>query len=228
MIWHAAALAWADVILIGLPLSSHSLGRQLREGPVSRMAVYTSAVLSHVVLIVPTLAIDWLGGKAGIRLLVRTLPFPAILLWTLGTLGACVAAWAAMLIEARFRKRGSDRFIFGLLPRTGKEHAAFFGASLSAGFTEEYLLRGFCLALLAGVSGSMALAFVLTSISFGLAHWYQGAAGILRATLLGAILAVPVVATGSMIPSMIAHAATDMISGQWTLKILRSWGVATE
>jgi len=228
LIWRAVGLAWVAVLLIGLPLSSGALGRRLREEPFSRMAIYANVLLSHIVLIVPTLLIDLAGGRAGIRLIERGLPRLPLLFWTLGTLAACLAGWAGMLLEARARKGNPDTVVLHLLPRTGKERAVFFCVSVTAGFTEEYLWRGFCFALLAQASGSVLLAFLTTSLAFGLAHLYQGTRGVLRATLLGAILAIPVVVTGSLVPSMIAHTGIDMISGRWSLEILRSWGVATE
>ena len=228
MIWRVVGLVWAGALLLGLPFSSGALGRRLREEPVSRMAMYANALLSQLILIAPTLLIDLAGGGAGIRLIEWKLPGLSLFLWTLGTLAACVAGWGAMLIEARAHEGKSDQIVLHLLPRNGKERAAFFGVSIAAGFTEEYLWRGFCFAKIAQASGSLLFAFLLTSLAFGLAHLYQGVRGVWRATLIGAVLGIPVVFTGSLVPSMIAHTAIDMISGRWTLGILRSWGVVAE
>lgn len=228
MIWRILELVWAAVMLIGLPLSARSLGRLLRETPVERMEMYRSSVLSHVVLLVPTLLLDWAGDRAGIHLLLAGVPAMRLLFWTLGTVAACLALWVVMLFEARTRPRNSDQVVLGLLPRTRRELTAFFGVSLAAGFAEEYLLRGFCLGLLALATGSMVLAVVVTTLSFGLAHLYQGPRGAARATALGLVLAIPVVATGSLVPSIIAHAVTDAVSGRWTLGFLRRWGVTAE
>jgi membrane protease YdiL (CAAX protease family) len=190
--------------------------------------MYTSAILSHAVLVVPTFLFDLAGSRAGIHLVLRKLSLPAFSLWTLGTVAVCVTAWLVMLIEARRHPEGSDRIVLALLPRTRKELIAFLGISLAAGFAEEYLLRGFCLGLVTLATGSIGVAVALTTLSFGLAHLYQGPRGAMRATVLGAVLAAPVAFTGSVVPSMIAHAAMDMISGCWTLPILRHWGVAAE
>ncbi len=228
MIWRVVGWIWAAALLIGLPLSSGALGRRLREETVSRMAMYANALLSQLVLLAPTLLIDRAGGEAGIRLMERALPPLPLLVWTLGTVAACAISWAGMLLEARAHREIPDKVVLHLLPRTGRERVVFLCVSVAAGFTEEYLWRGFCLARLAQVSGSLLFALVLTSLAFGLAHLYQGTRGVWRATLLGAVLGIPVVLTGSLVPSMIAHAAIDMISGRWTLEILRSWGIATE
>jgi membrane protease YdiL (CAAX protease family) len=226
--WRILELGWAGAVLVGLPISSRSLGRRLREAPVERMDMYASAVLSHIVLLAPTLLFDLRGDHAGIHLLMAALPLPRFLFWTLGTLAACIAMWGAMLIESKMHPEISDAVVLGMLPRTRREMTAFSGVSLMAGFAEEYLLRGFCLGVLALWTGSMWLAAAVTTLSFGLAHLYQGPRGAARATVLGAVLAIPVVVTGSLAPSMIAHAATDLVSGRWTLPILRRWGVAPE
>jgi membrane protease YdiL (CAAX protease family) len=228
LIWRILELVWAGAVLVGLPLSSRSLGRRLREAPAGRMDMYASAVLSHAILLAPTLLLDLKGERAGIHLLLGALPLPRFLPWTIGTVAVCVAIWAGMLFEAKLHPEDSDDVVLGMLPRTRREMAAFSGVSLTAGFAEEYLLRGFCLAVVALATGSMWLAAAVTTLSFGLAHLYQGPRGAVRATVLGAALAIPVVVTGSLVPSMIAHAATDLVSGRWTLPILRRWGIATE
>jgi membrane protease YdiL (CAAX protease family) len=228
MIWRTLELVWAIVMLVGLPLSARSLGRLLRETPVGRMDMYRSSVLSEVVLLAPTLLLDLAGDRAGIHLLLAGLPATRLLFWTLGTVAACLVVWVAMLLEAKAHPSDSDQVVLGMLPRTRREFTAFFGVSLAAGFAEEYLLRGYCLGLLALTTGSMLLAVAVTTLSFGLAHLYQGPRGAARATVLGLVLAIPVVATGSLLPSIIAHAATDAASGRWTLRFLRRWGVVAE
>lgn len=228
MIWRILELVWAATILVGLPLSARSLGRLLREEPVARMDMYRSTVLSHLVLVVPTLLFDFGGDRAGIRLFLTALPWSRFLVWTLGTVAACIVVWLAMLLEARAHPRDSDKVVLDLLPRTRKEFTAFFGVALAAGLAEEYLWRGFCLGLLVLVTGSMTLAVVVTTLSFGLAHLYQGPRGAVRAAVLGLVLAIPVAATGSLAPSIIAHAAMDVVSGRWSLGILRRWGVVAE
>jgi hypothetical protein len=228
VIWRILEIVWAGGVLIGLPISSWALGRRLREASVERMDMYLSAVLSHVVLVAPALLFDLKGDRAGIHLLFGALTWPRLLLWTLGTLGSCVAMWMAMLLESKMRPGVSDEVVLAMLPRTRREMAVFSGVSLTAGFAEEYLLRGFCLAMVALVTGSMWLGAAVTTVSFGMAHIYQGPRGAARATVLGAVLAIPVVMTGSLVPSIVGHAATDLVSGRWTLSILRRWGVSED
>jgi tellurite methyltransferase len=90
---------------------------------------------------------------------------------------------------------------------------------------EEYAFRGFCLLNLYHLSGSWLLAYLLTTLGFGLGHAYQGLRSTVRTTLVGAVLGAPVVATGMIVPSMIAHAALNIASGLWTSPMLERWGL---
>ena len=58
-------------------------------------------------------------------------------------------------------------------------------------------------------------AWVGSSVAFGLAHAYQGLNGMVRAALLGALLAYPVVHLGSLYPSMAAHFLIDALALAW-------------
>ena len=56
---------------------------------------------------------------------------------------------------------------------------------------------------------------------FGAAHLYQGAAGALGATLVGAVAAGLYLWCGSLVPSMLLHAAIDLSSGWMAYEVLR-------
>jgi membrane protease YdiL (CAAX protease family) len=57
------------------------------------------------------------------------------------------------------------------------------------------------------------MAVLVSSAAFGMMHSYQRASGALRAGALGALLAAPFLLTGSIYPSMAAHAAYDIVAG---------------
>ena len=73
---------------------------------------------------------------------------------------------------------------------------------------------------------SISWAWVLCSVAFGLAHFYQGWSGMTRAGLLGALLAYPVVRLGNLYPSMLAHWLIDAVAlawlGPWLIRKRRS------
>ncbi len=91
------------------------------------------------------------------------------------------------------------------MPRNGREIAGFLLLAAVAAIGEEYLFRGYAQGVLTEAFGSPWPAVALTSVSFGISHGYQKLIGIVRATLLGFLLAIPVVRTGSLFPAIVAH-----------------------
>ena len=62
---------------------------------------------------------------------------------------------------------------------------------------------------------------VLVVVAFGIGHSYQGRKGAIRATLAGAVMAIIVLSTNSLVPAMIVHALIDAGSGTVGYWILR-------
>jgi len=107
-----------------------------------------------------------------------------------------------------------------LIPHTPREHRWFLGLSLTAGFCEEFLYRGYLTWLLSPWLGA-PLAMLVVVIAFGLGHSYQGRRGAIRATLAGAVMAAIVLATNWLVPAMIVHALVDVSSGTAGYLLLR-------
>ena len=125
---------------------------------------------------------------------------------------------AATLFTALLRKmlrRPESRDVLYLVPRTGHERRLFWGVSVTAGLTEEFVFRGIALTALAGVlpvSDDLApwAAAAIVAVAFGFGHGYQDGLGMLRAGFLGFLLAVPAILTGSLLPGMAAHTLFDL------------------
>lgn len=105
-------------------------------------------------------------------------------------------------------------------PHSASELPGFFGASLTAGFCEELLFRGFLLWLFQPVVG-LWLAALLSALLFGAAHAYQGWSGVIRTGLLGLVFTAIVLLTGSLWPAIVLHAAVDAMGGVVAWLILR-------
>lgn len=131
------------------------------------------------------------------------------LVWT----GGLTLAALAVLAVGRLLGAREAPVLERLLPRKAGERAVFVVLSLSAGIGEELAFRGFLLPALRVASGSIAVAVVVSSLAFGMLHSYQRIGGVLRAGILGALLSAPLLATGSLFPSMAAHALIDLIAG---------------
>jgi membrane protease YdiL (CAAX protease family) len=101
---------------------------------------------------------------------------------------------------------------------------------LFVGLWEELVFRGFLLgrlrgALSAGVApGSERrrdfVAAAVLSLLFGLGHAYQGLLGVLQTTLLGFVLSLLVLWSGSLWPAVVAHATIDGF-GLFALRVLK-------
>jgi CAAX protease family protein len=99
-----------------------------------------------------------------------------------------------------------------ILPVTRQERAWFALVSVTAGICEEVLYRGFLIRYLSNGPwhAGLWIALTIASISFGLAHGYQGLSGIIGTALLGSVMAVIFLATGSLWLPMALHAMIDL------------------
>jgi membrane protease YdiL (CAAX protease family) len=212
---------WLALVLIWIPLRAPAMGRRMREHGLDRARLHPRLVFSLFWLGIVTLVIDWNDLRIWRELLVFP---PRGLLW----IGWCIAIylglWIATLLQSK-ALRGSDAGALALLPRNRREMAWFALLSCLAGVSEEYVYRGYALAHLARWGVPIVLAALLVAISFAFAHGYQSRTGIARAGLLGAAMAIPVIATGSLLPSVISHAAIDLWSGLATPPIARRLGI---
>lgn len=132
-------------------------------------------------------------------------------IWTALTTGSGLA----LLVGARLFGARENALVDLVIPRSRPERLAFVGLSLSAGLGEELAYRSFLVPALTVASGQIWLGAALAAAAFGMVHAYQGLVGVSRAALLGFVLAIPFIVTGSVLPAMVAHAAVDIISGLW-------------
>jgi membrane protease YdiL (CAAX protease family) len=100
-----------------------------------------------------------------------------------------------------------------ILPRSTMELLPFIALAITAGICEEFLYRGFAMAALlrAGLPGWLVV--LLTSLLFGLAHTYQGQAGVIGTSLMGLMFGGFRLLYGSLIPVAVWHAVVDLIAG---------------
>lgn len=128
-----------------------------------------------------------------------------------------LAAWAvwtgAEALFAPLLGKDSAKSINSLLPRDPLEITAWVALSISAGFCEEAIFRGYLLKQFQALSGSALLALVLQAVIFGVSHGYQGLRNVIVITVLGFAYGALALWRKSIKPGMIAHAWTDVFSG---------------
>jgi membrane protease YdiL (CAAX protease family) len=99
-----------------------------------------------------------------------------------------------------------------VLPRTAGERRLFTVVGVTAGVCEEWLYRGFFLAVVAAATGGLPLWLLVAcaAVAFGLAHAYQGPAGIVGTGVLGGGMAVMYLQTGSLLLPVVLHVLIDL------------------
>lgn len=219
-------LIWTIVSLLAGPLNVVLTRRLVASHVPTTVGAYTSTIRGLGVLGLITLLVDLLGSRIGLRTLCAQPGAKTLLVWTAATLGMGLAISGSLLLVRKLLRQPLSPLLALLLPKTTTEHMVFLGVALMAGLVEEYVFRGFCMGVLISATKSKFLSFLPVTLAFGIGHGYQDVLGVVRATLLGAILALPVLATGALLPSVVTHAAVDAIAGLPAYSsLLRHWGL---
>lgn len=227
-----AAGVVAAYLVVGEPVVGHVLHRRfegrLRTDPRARRSFYRRLLVLEWGLAVLALII-WTAAP-GVRAAAVGLSWPRhwpgastwlLVVVVLGFVLASTRALrsGALLETAALPRPGEGRHAeppghatVAVLPRTAGERRLFAVVGITAGVCEEWLYRGFFLAVVAAVTGGLpAWALVVAAaVAFGLAHAYQGPAGILSTGLLGGGMAVMYLQTGSLLLPVVLHALIDL------------------
>ena len=215
MVTRAFGTVFAVLLIVGAPVLSFTTTRDPNIRLVPRHVLYLSAVISQWVLTAAYVAVFWLTSMDPVFF--RAVPASTFIRWTL--LLASVSL-AGLLILLLLQRRGwwpsESDLVYVLLPssRMEKLWAVLFVAPTAA-LCEEFLYRGYLMSQLSHWFHSLPWAWAVSSAAFGLAHTYQRVNGMLRAAMLGALLAYPVVRLGSIYPSMAAHFLIDALALAW-------------
>ena len=229
-----AAVVVAGYLVVGEPIVGHVLHRRfegrLRSDPGARRSFYLRLLVLEWGLALLTLVV-WLSAPGVDAAQVglswpQEWPGPVTLLVVLLVLLFVVVSTRALrsgaLLEDRepmVRRPGEGRHAeppghatLALLPRTPGERRLFTVVGVTAGVCEEWLYRGFFLAVVAALAGgppTWALV-AIAAVAFGLAHAYQGAVGIVTTGVLGGVMAAIYLETGSLLLPVLLHAAIDL------------------
>jgi len=184
----------------------------LDDERLDRIPVYIGSIVT--ILGLGFLSVVLMRGLDGVAPAGLTaLPSGELLAWTLGLTAAGLLVVFAFRPVERVVGGGRSELLRDLLPRTRKERGLFAALSFSAGVGEELAFRAYAFQAVQLLGVGPWGAAVLSSIPFGFLHAYQGPIGVLRTAIMGFILAVPVVMTGSLLPSMAAHTLIDLLVG---------------
>jgi membrane protease YdiL (CAAX protease family) len=199
------------ILLVALPAFALAQLPLVADTPVDRLPAYWGTIAT--LWLIGTAG--WLvgtrvGGPAAIG--VEWLPVGSLVTWSAGLTLAGLAMMLAFRQLAIATGRVESPMLRALLPRSREERAVFALLSIAAGVGEEVAYRGYAIPVLAPILGWPG-AVVLTSLVFGILHGYQGVLGMVRTALMGAILAWGFLASGSLVPAIVAHTLIDLLAG---------------
>ena len=135
-----------------------------------------------------------------------------------------VSAWAMMAVVGAallpLHLHQASGVVRALAPHSAPELVLWMLVSLSAGVGEEFVFRGYLLRQFTRWSGNVPVAVVGTAVLFGCMHFYEGAAGVMLITVLGAGYATVAARRGDLRTVMVAHFLQDAVTG-WVIYMHR-------
>lgn len=99
--------------------------------------------------------------------------------------------------------------VSALLPRNRQELRWGWLLSINAGISEELMMRLALPALIYAVTGSAVVAVAGSVVVFGALHAYQGAAGVIGTTIVGAVMMALYAVTGTILVPIVVHFLLD-------------------
>jgi membrane protease YdiL (CAAX protease family) len=204
-------IGWYHLAMFGLVMPYAAIKSRARMKGLDRLPSLTSWLIRSLVLIAAAGALSLLVARTQEISLGRwTVPEPLQLV-----LGAVLLLAFVMVARPQWRKAVAERSpaVHFKMPRTGGERGLWIAVSVAAGVFEEITWRGVQVTLLTAWLGHPWLAALLSAVMFAVAHAIQNLRSIVFIFLFSLVMSVLVAITGSLILSMLIHAAYDGIAG---------------
>ena len=207
--WHTALLLIAICLIA---YRSHLRADMLRTlAHPDRMRLYQLTILSEWLMLGLVLAGLWLAGSSPLTVLGERWRSAREVFRDLGIGLVFLILTIAITSIFGAHRDAADSSIQYLLPRTMSEVALWFAVSISAGICEEAVYRGYLQKQFAAMAKSVPIGIVLSGLTFGLAHSYQGFRRATMIAFMGMMAGILAYWRRSMRPGMIAHALQDML-----------------
>jgi membrane protease YdiL (CAAX protease family) len=216
--WHTALLA---ALFLGLAIGGAFFQRHARSdsGTLQRHAHIVPLYLSLMAMEWGLFVWVWRGGlrRTGTKL--------SDLIggrWTrvgdvLVDCGLALGLWATWtLVDMAWNRwfgPGDAASIQTFLPQRAFEILLWIGVSISAGFCEELVFRGYFQKQFETLTNSRWIALFLQALLFGVSHGYQGIEACVKIACFGVLYGLLAVWRRSLRPGMMAHAWSDILSG---------------
>jgi uncharacterized protein len=225
------ANAWHTVALIAamLFLSFSGSGRMAAHAgrPHGRVILYASTVILEWVIV----GYIWMGVKRrgiGLRELIggRWEKMDDFLIDLLTAICFWVA-WSILVVVVTLALRQANldpsttmnrlqelkKTIGFIVPQGALEVWLFFALSLTAGFCEEVIFRGYFQRQFKAWTGNLPLAIVAQGVLFGAGHGYEGVRSMAVIAVFGCAFGILAAWRKNLCPGMMAHAWQDLFTG---------------
>jgi membrane protease YdiL (CAAX protease family) len=211
--WHTAALIALYVLVATAGLALSSAGAVPPPHSHSRLvATYAPLVFVELALLVyvvrvgrPASALSALVGRKWTSAR-RAVVDVALAAASFLSIRVFDFAWARVFVLGRSAAEA-------VLPVSGLERAAWVLVAVTVGVSEEIVFRGYLQTQLGAFTRRAALGVVLQALLFGLAHAEQGPEAMARIAIYGLGLGVLAHLRRSLLPGILCHVATDVVSG---------------
>lgn len=216
-------IPWRGTVRVGRLMKMEDLGAT------GRLSLYATTIFFQWVIAALVL---WRALARGMNFgelgVVVSDPWRSAWMTFVLTLLLCAGQIAGLrkMVQIPAEDRGAlFRITEKIMPRTWTEGFVFAALAGTAGISEEFLYRGFLLAVFvkvfAGWAGFIIIASCLSSLWFAAAHLYQGRRGVITTFVVAMIFASARIGSGSLLPSIVAHAAVDLVVGLYVPRLLR-------
>jgi membrane protease YdiL (CAAX protease family) len=131
--------------------------------------------------------------------------------------GLALGLWGVWtLVEIAWNRwlgLGHAASIQTFLPRRAVEIVLWIAVSMSAGFCEELVFRGYFQRQFEAWTRNRWMALSLQAALFGISHGYQGIESCVKIACFGVLFGLLALWRGSLRPGMMAHAWSDILGG---------------
>ncbi len=212
-------LRWLDALFLAalielLPVFAVVQLDLARDLAVLRAQAYITSALTVLFLGFLSLALgSRLLGMEAMGLRIEPGRVAHAVSWGAGTFALGVGTLWFFLVIRKRGGWGESRLVHELMPVTRREKGLYAGLSLCAGFGEELAYRGYAIPAVILAGGSAPAALAVTSVAFAALHSYQGVLGVVRTGVVGVIMGMVFLHTGSVWPPIVAHVLIDLVVG---------------